>query len=67
MHGARLFRGPWVMEAATVARQGYEGMMQGKPMVITGLFNRLLPQLARVSPRWALTRVARLLNERVRG
>jgi short-subunit dehydrogenase len=67
MHDARLFRGPWVMDAATVARLGYDGLMQGKAIVITGLFNRLLPQLARLSPRWALTRVARLLNERVRG
>lgn len=39
------------MEAATVARIGYRGLMRGKPVIITGLMNRLMVQLLRVSPR----------------
>ena len=62
--GARLFRMPWVTDAATVARLGFKGLMRGKPIVIPGLLNKLLPQIVRVSPRRLVTWVSRLLQER---
>ena len=63
---ARLFRLPGVLEAGTVARAGYRGLMAGKRMVVPGFLNRLLPLVVRFSPRGMVARVARLLQERVR-
>jgi short-subunit dehydrogenase len=39
------------MDAPTVARAGYDGMMKGKTIVIPGLRNKLIPMAARVIPR----------------
>jgi hypothetical protein len=41
----------FVMDAPTVARAGYDGMMKGKTVVIPGLRNKLIPVAARVIPR----------------
>jgi hypothetical protein len=61
MESSRLFRSGNVMEAGPVARAGYEGLMRGTPVVITGLSNRLLVQSMRVSPRRVVTRIAKAL------
>src|ERR1051325_510182 len=37
--------------AAEVARQGYLGLMRGKPVVVPGMHNKLVPWLPRVLPR----------------
>jgi len=63
----RIFKLPFVMDGASVARAGYDGLLKGKRMVIPGLINKLTPVTARFSPRSIVTRVVRLLNERVRG
>jgi short-subunit dehydrogenase len=47
---SRLFEA-FVMDAPRVAREGYEGMMKGKALVIPGLRNKLIPVAARVIPR----------------
>ena len=39
------------MDAPTVARAGYDGMMKGKALVVPGLRNKLIPVAARVIPR----------------
>lgn len=60
--GARstpLFRSGVVMEAAPVARAGYEGMMKGRRVVITGGLNRLLAFGTRLVPRRLATRISR--------
>lgn len=59
---SRLARGP-VMDAATVARIGYEGMMRGRRVVIPGWRNRLLARLVRVVPRRVVTRAVRMAQE----
>ena len=64
IEGARLFRLPWVSDAATVARIGFSGLMRGKRIVIPGLLNKLLPPIVRVSPRRLVTLVSRFLQER---
>ncbi len=51
-----------MMEAATVARAGYRGLMRGKPVVIPGLKNKLLTFLVRLTPRAWVPRVVRLLQ-----
>jgi short-subunit dehydrogenase len=64
---ARLLRRPWVADAASVARAGYEGLRVGKRMVIPGLANKIMIQSARVAPRALLAKIARRLQEPVRG
>jgi short-subunit dehydrogenase len=47
---SRLFEA-FLMDAPTVARAGYDGMMKGKTVVIPGLRNKLIPVAARLIPR----------------
>ncbi|HUP39020.1 MAG TPA: SDR family oxidoreductase [Vicinamibacterales bacterium] len=47
---SRLFEA-YVMDSPRVARAGYEGMMQGKPVAIPGLRNQLIPLAVRLTPR----------------
>lgn len=47
---SRLFEA-LVMDAPTVARAGYDGMMRGKALVIPGFRNKLIPVAARLAPR----------------
>lgn len=63
MEGTRLFRGRNVMDAQTVARLGYRGLMRGKRLVIPGLWNRLLVQSVRIGPRALVLKIARALQE----
>jgi short-subunit dehydrogenase len=53
MDNSKLFSSPFisVMDAATVARLGYEDMMKGKSLTITGGMNKFIVQSLRVSPR----------------
>jgi short-subunit dehydrogenase len=59
----RLFKGALVMDAPTVARVGYDGMMRGARVVIPGVANRALVQGLRVTPRRLVTAIARRLQE----
>jgi short-subunit dehydrogenase len=52
-----------VMDAETVARIGYEGLMKNKRLAIPGWKNRLLALGVRIMPRNSVTRIARRLNE----
>ena len=58
-----LFRKNMTMDAATVARIGYEGMLRNKTVVITGGKNRFLAMGARLAPRGLSANIARSLNE----
>lgn len=51
-----------VMDAATVARIGYRGLMNGKVTVIAGLKNLLLMESSRLMPRRLTVRVVRMLQ-----
>jgi uncharacterized protein len=57
-----LLRDGNVMSAADVAREGYQGMMAGKPEVIAGARNRLSMLGARLVSRTKLADIARALN-----
>jgi len=59
-----LFKVARPMDAKTVARDGYRGMMAGKPLVISGFRNWLLAESLRVSPRKLVTAVSRKLLEK---
>ncbi|MFY9552831.1 MAG: SDR family oxidoreductase [Thermoanaerobaculia bacterium] len=58
-----LLKSPLVMSARDVARDGYEGLMRGKRLVIPGLANRILVQAERITPRRVVTAIARWLQE----
>jgi uncharacterized protein len=51
------------MDAKTVARDGYRGLMKGKTLVISGMRNWLLTESLRLSPRKVVTAVSRWVNE----
>jgi uncharacterized protein len=59
-----LLRGPLVLDAATVARAGWEGARRGKRVVVPGVANRVLALGARFSPRTLATKIARKLQEK---
>ncbi len=52
------------MDAKTVARDGYRGLMSGKTMVISGLKNRLLAESVRFAPRRMVAAILRKVLDR---
>ncbi len=57
----RMSTTPLLVDVREVARIGYEGMKQGKGLVIPGWKNRLIVEMLRVSPRRMVTKaVSRL-------
>jgi uncharacterized protein len=63
MEKSTLFSGSHVMDAATVARQGYRAMQAGRPLVVTGLRNRVMAWGTRLVPRVMAARVAKGAQE----
>jgi short-subunit dehydrogenase len=51
------------LDARTVAEDGYRGLMDGKPVVISGFKNWLVAQSVRISPRRLVTSIARKIQE----
>lgn len=66
LEGTRLFHGG-VMDAAAVARHGYEGMNRGARVVIPGWRNRLVAQFVRFAPRRMVIKAVRSLQDRRTG
>ena len=64
MEESKLVKDREIMDAAAVAQIGYEGMMQGKSIVIPGLRNKLTTEAPRVLPRRLMTRLVRRSQER---
>jgi hypothetical protein len=64
MGGTRLAGGPLLVDVREVARVGYEGMKQGKRLVIPGWKNQLMVQLLRLSPRMMTARMVSRLHEK---
>lgn len=63
MKNAQLFEGPLVMDAATVARMGYDGLRRNQAVVICGLANQMLVAASRVIPRDVSAAMARRIQE----
>lgn len=59
---SKLFR-MRVMDATSVAEIGYRGFMQGKPIVVTGIRNRLMAWSVRFAPRNLVLKVVRGIQE----
>jgi len=62
MENTRLFRAG-VMDAAAVARIGYQGMKRGARVVVPGWRNKLLAQSVRFASRAMTAQIARSLQE----
>jgi len=60
-----LFRKLRPMDAQTVARAGYRGLMSGKTLVIPGFRNRLLAESVRFGPRKLVTAISRKILQQV--
>jgi len=54
---------PLLVDVREVARVGYEGMKQGKRVVIPGWKNRVGVEMLRVAPRKMVTKVVRKIQE----
>jgi short-subunit dehydrogenase len=62
-----LSRSSVMMEAAVVARRGYDGMMKGKRLVIPGLLNKILAHATRFGTRGLNASVVRGINEKIKS
>ena len=62
MTQSRLFKLAMPMQAAEVARIGYEGWKRGKVIVVPGLTNRFGVFMVRLAPRAMVRKLARQLN-----
>ncbi|HQR41501.1 MAG TPA: SDR family oxidoreductase, partial [Gemmatales bacterium] len=64
MNESRLFNTMWVMDSATVARQGYIAMKQGRRTIVNGRMNNFLAFMNRLSPNWLRLIIAQRMQER---
>jgi uncharacterized protein len=62
--GDSMVRSPLLVDVRKVARAGYEGMKQGKRIVIPGWKNRLAVASLRVSPRSTVTKMVSRMHEK---
>src|SRR5919201_3210199 len=64
MEDSRLVQGQ-IMDARSVAVEGYRGMLAGRAIVIPGFRNKLVPWVVRLSPRAMVPRVVRRMQDRI--
>jgi hypothetical protein len=57
----------FLLDAASVAREGYEACMAGRTICINGLPYELAVYLERMQPRWVVRSIGALLGRRFRG
>jgi hypothetical protein len=53
-----------MLDAAAVAREGYEACMAGTPVCINGLSYELSVYWERMQPRWLVRRLGAILSRR---
>jgi uncharacterized protein len=67
LEGTAMINSPLMVDVQEVARIGYEGLKQGKRIVIPGWKNRMGVELLRISPREMVTKVVSKLQEKKNG
>jgi short-subunit dehydrogenase len=64
LEGTGMVNSPLLVDVRDVARIGYEGMKQGKRIVIPGWKNRVGVAMLRLSPRSVVTKIVRRIQEK---
>jgi short-subunit dehydrogenase len=64
MGDASSVRGPLLVDVRTVARVGYEGLKQGKRLVIPGWKNQIAVEGLRLAPRGMVTKMVSRMHEK---
>ncbi len=65
MNASKLVKNVKILDAATVAQQSYDAMMRGKPVIIVGGMNKIVPFFIRFIPRsWVATLSAKTMREK---
>lgn len=64
MQDSGLMKAPLKMDSMTVARAGYEGMLNGQVLVVPGIQNKLMAQSVRVTPRAVVRKLVRAYQDR---
>lgn len=59
-----MMKSPLLVDVREVARAGYQGMKQGKRLVIPGWKNRLVVEMLRASPRSVATKMVSRMHEK---
>ena len=65
--GGMLSKKSVMMDAATVARRGYDGMMKGRRLVIPGLLNKMLAHSTRMGTRGLSASIVRRIMDGIRS
>lgn len=63
MADSKLVKGKKMMDAGTVAKIGFEGLMANKTVVIPGIKNKLLAKAVRLTSRKQVTKIVRSMQE----
>lgn len=64
IEGTPLVSGNLIMDAETVAKEGYQALMKGKAVIIPGFKNKAIVFSVRLSPRAFVTKMVRSIQER---
>jgi short-subunit dehydrogenase len=64
MQGSKLMRGGNLMDVASVAQAGIDGLLAGKPVVIPGFMNRVMTFLPRILPCSMVPAIVRQAQDR---
>jgi short-subunit dehydrogenase len=67
MEESKLVKGKEIMDSLTVALAGYEGLHQGRAVVIPGFMNKMLVQSVRFLPRSTVTNMVRKVQDRAQA
>ncbi len=67
MEESKLVKGKDIMDSLTVARAGYEGLHEGRAVVIPGFMNKVLVQSVRFLPRSTITNIVRKVQDRAQA
>jgi uncharacterized protein len=65
--GGMLSKESVLMDAATVAKRGYDGMMKGRRLVIPGMLNKVLAHSTRIGTRGLSARIVRRIMDGIRS
>jgi len=63
MEDSKLVSGQKIMDAETVAKIGYRGLLEGKTVIIPGVKNKIMAESVRFTPRKMVTKLVRSMQE----